>query len=195
MIFNRRLFLHIVVELNTYTHVYVHVCTPRCTWWASDTREEVHATLIVSGPAHLLALLRLLASYYESTSFSTSLPLFRSLVSSLPLSSDPASSLSPRVTRDLVMMTPAWNVHGGPIYRNREPIPVYLRSQWPSPYERIIFPCFCSPWSPLFFQLSKLVALAGTFSSMRTILNEYRFLDSIILVSYPRTLSIYLSIR
>lgn len=39
---------------------------------------------------------------------------------SLSLPSDPASSLSPRMTRDLVMMTPARNVQGGPIYRNRE---------------------------------------------------------------------------
>lgn len=62
------------------------------------------------------------------------------LAVSLSLLFDPAPLLSPRVTWDLVMMIPARNVHGGPIYRDREPIPVYLRSQWPSPYARIILP-------------------------------------------------------
>lgn len=127
--------LHISIELRAHAHTYIYLLFVHRDIYSVGaarytTKSTCHAYL-------LLAPLCLLASHYESTSlFNDRLCPF--LTVSLSLLPDPAPFLPPRVTWDLVMMIPARNVHGGPIYRDRESIPVYLRSQWPSPYARII---------------------------------------------------------
>lgn len=72
---------------------------------------------------------------------------------------------SQRVTRDLVMMTPAGNVHEGPIHRDQEPIPVCLRSQWPGHHESIILLLF------LFVPLAHLWLLLPTKFVSRWLVN------------------------
>lgn len=114
------------------------------------------------------------------------------LVDRLTLS-HPSPLLSPRVTWDLVMMIPSSK-------RSRRP---YLRRSRDDPClpsvsnDRDRTRTLSSPPSPncsLFFHVPALRvrwSFAGTFSSVRAILNEYRFRDSLLLLS----LGLYFSIR
>lgn len=76
-----------------------------------------------------------------------------------------------RVTRDLVMMTPAGNVHEGPIHRDQEPIPVYLRPQWPSHHESIILLLFLSSSVHLWLLLAERLVARGKMDVARTFAN------------------------
>lgn len=118
------------MDIGTQASIYL-------TWymrWASNSQPTS-----VFGPARPpLTILRLLASHYESTSLPTT--------DCFSFSSSPSSPATRRLACSARDTRPRYDDPGSKrsrrpyLSRSREPIPVYLRSQWSSLCERIIFP-------------------------------------------------------